>query len=149
MITVIRENIKNLPYSLHDMTATGMTINGSSVKIDFKDGYEKTDGSGERVSGYILFEDVDFDFCYVYVLDFCGNVGGFTGEKYFLSDFIGNHRDINFEIIDEVYGYNRSKFCGYLRTACDSGQNLYDIKECALEIYHGGDMKYCVYTDNE
>ena len=41
----------------------------------------------------------------------------------------------NFTIIDETYGYNQSKFSGFLSVGTE-------IKECMIEVYHLGDMEY-------
>lgn len=43
--------------------------------------------------------------------------------------------NIDLEIIDETYGYNQSKFSGYIYE-----KNM--IKECIIEIYHFNNMKY-------
>mgnify|MGYP001625647276 CR=1 FL=1 len=52
-----------------------------------------------------------------------------------LIDFIPMFVNQNFTIIDETYGYNQSKFSGFLSVGTE-------IKECMIEVYHLGDMEY-------
>ena len=136
MITTARENITGLPYSMHDMRITGFETDKNRLTLNFKDGFEKVDGGCcVRVEGSIEFITVDWDFSYAYVLDFLGNTGRFEGEKLMLTDFIKRFGGKCFEVIDETYGYNRSKFAGELRKGAG-------VKECFIEIYHLGDMRY-------
>ena len=71
----------------------------------------------------------------MYLLDFTGNIGSFTGEKMYLKDFVKQFINANFSIIDETYGYNQSKFEGFLTMGGT-------VKECLVEIYHLGDMLF-------
>lgn len=77
----------------------------------------------------------------MYLLEYqdvpCGNCGSFTGEKKDLHEFIDQYRNAGFDIMDETYGYNMSKFSGYLSAEGS-------VKECIIEIYHLGDMSYIV-----
>ncbi|NLW69978.1 MAG: hypothetical protein GX061_02695 [Eubacteriaceae bacterium] len=140
-----RENITNLPYSLHDMRVNAMERKGDNLIMRFEGGYLKLGEACEQVGGYIEFEKVDFDFCFVYVLDICANEGDFIGHKYLLADFI-KHKDCGsladstiynapFEIVGETYGYNTSVFEGYLYV----GEG---IRECVIDVYHFGAMRY-------
>ena len=135
MKTTIRSNIKNLPYSLHDMCVTEMRILDDGLHMSFQNGFESTTEPYEQIEGSVQFHHVDWDFCYVYILDFCDNIGSFTGRKQFLIDFIPMFVNQNFTIIDETYGYNQSKFSGFLSVGTE-------IKECMIEVYHLGDMEY-------
>lgn len=134
MIKTVRDNI-NLPYSLHDMSVSGFKFENDMLIIYFENGFVKVGEPCVQVDGYIEFNGVDLDFCFAYILDICSDSGKFTGEKLSLSDFILKYRDMNFEICDETYGFNQSKFSGYLSVE-DT------LKECVLEIYHTGDMIY-------
>lgn len=135
MKTTIRDNVTHLPYSLHDMSVTGFEVEGDRLVLQFANGFVKIGDPCEQINGSIAFQQVDWDFCYAYVLDFCGNAGSFTGSKASLADFIAQNKNVLFEIADETYGYNQSKFSGYLSVARS-------LKECTLEIYHLGDMQY-------
>lgn len=88
MKTTIRSNIKNLPYSLHDMCVTEMRILDDGLHMSFQNGFVSTTEPYEQIEGSVQFHHVDWDFCYVYILDFCDNIGSFTGRKQFLIDFI-------------------------------------------------------------
>lgn len=130
-----RTNITNLPYSLHDMIVNDFCIEKNTLTMLFQDGFYRIGESCEPVDGYITFDEVDWDFCNAYVLNFSGNEGVFTGEKISLKNFVSKYKKQHFTIIDESYGYNTSKFSGYL----SDGKEL---KECFIEIYCLGDMKY-------
>ena len=69
------------------------------------------------------------------IIGVTGNAGAFTGEKMYLRDFIDRYKQFGFSIMDETYGYNMTKFCGFLlanRQHC----------EFIIEIYHEGDMVF-------
>lgn len=141
MNKVIRSNVVHLPYSLHDRTVIGFEVANDILRMQFQDGFVKTIEPFEQIDGSIEFEKIDWDFSFVYLLEYqnvlCGNVGCFTGSKMNLKDFINHFNEFTFEVVDETYGFNTSKFDGYF-----SGKD--EIKECMIEIYHLGDMSYIV-----
>ena len=141
MKKVIRNNIINLPYSLHDGAVIGLEAEEGKLLMKFQYGFIETIEPFEQISGNVEFEGIDWDFSFVYFFEYqdvlCGNAGHFTGKKMSLQEFISQYNNIKFDIMDETYGYNMSKFSGYL-TDRDS------IKECIIEIYHMGDMSYIV-----
>lgn len=134
-----RKNLPDLTYSLHDMHITDIEFSGSTLKMEFPCGIVEIGSPCRQTEGkaFVKFKGVDPDFSYVYILDFCGNTGSFTGEKLSLKDFISDFSDKSFEVIEETYGYNRSKFSGFL--SIDT-----DIRECVIEIYHLGNMEYII-----
>ena len=134
MKRTIRENI-NSPYTLHDMNVIAFEVTDNDILMRTQSGMVKTVVPYGQPDGYVEFHDVQWDFSYVYLLGVTGNTGSFTGEKMFLKDFIERYRQFGFSIMDETYGYNMTKYCGYLlsnRQHC----------ECIIEIYHEGDMVY-------
>ncbi len=135
---VVRKNIVNLPYSLHDARVNKIKIEAEKIVMSFGYGFfEPTEDDllSVKRNAAISITGFDLDFCAVYLMDSCKDFGKFTGEKLSLEEFIKRFPELNFEIIDETYGYNQSKFSGYLYTKKD-------MKECFIEIYHFGDMKY-------
>lgn len=136
MNKIIRENIKT-PYSLHDMNIIDFQVNNDTVILKTQSGMVKTTQSYKQVDGYIEFRDVDWDFCYIYLLGVTGNTGKFNGKKLFLKDFLENARSFGFSVIDETFGYNLTKMNGYIMF----NRQHY---ECIVEIYHNGDMVYWV-----
>lgn len=131
-----RKNIVDLPYSLHDARVTHIKLVSHKIVMYFNKGYFKaTNNDFLLVNGFIELNDVDLDYCCAYILDSIGCTENFSGQKFSLQRFIEQFPNINFEIVDETYGYNQSKFSGYLYE-----KNA--IKECIIEIYHFGDMKY-------
>ena len=131
---IIRKNNPN-PYRLHDVNITDLIVDFNTIKMYISPGMFDTEEPYDIVEGHIEFNWVEWDFSYVYILDFTGNTGTFAGEKMFLKDFIAKYPEFQFEICDETYGFNQSKYSGYLIT---NGTK----KECIIEIYHAKDMVY-------
>ena len=128
----IRENII-ADYCLHDMNVTELSLCENKLIMKTQNGIVKVRPVCEQVNGYVEFNNVDYDFSFVYLFEHNGNVGKFSGEKMMLSDFIKEYKSFGFSVIDEVYGYNQTKYMGYLT----SNRKFY---ECIIEIYHLGDM---------
>lgn len=134
MKRTIRDNINAL-YTLHDMNVCEFEILDNDIVMKTQSGIIETASLGKQVEGYVEFYNVQWDFSYVYLLGVTGNVGTFTGEKMFLKDFIDKYKQFGFSVVDETYGYNMTKYCGYLT----SGGKFC---ECIVEIYHEGDMVF-------
>ena len=134
MKRTIRDNINAL-YTLHDMNVCEFEILDNDIIMKTQTGIIETASLGKQVEGYVEFHNVQWDFSYVYLLGVTGNVGTFTGEKMFLKDFIDKYKQFGFSVVDETYGYNMTKYCGYLT----SGGKFC---ECIVEIYHEGDMVF-------
>jgi len=132
MKRTIRDNII-APYSLHDMNVIELLPQGEDLVMKTQTGIICTEGLSSQVDGWVEFQRVDWDFCYIYLLDGLGNICHFHGEKRMLRDFIEQTPVFGFSIIDEVYGYNQTKYMGYI-----TYQRM--TKECIVEIYHLGDM---------
>ena len=138
MKRTVRENIK-APYSLHDRNVISFEVHGNAITMRTQSGILRCTGPAELVDGYVEFHDVQWDFSYVYLLDPTGNSGHFTGEKLRLRDFLKRYTSFGFSVIDEVYGYNQTKYWGHLTAQGE-------CKECILEIYHEGDMAFVEET---
>lgn len=134
MKRTIRDNMIS-PYSLHDMNVFSFEIADNNMIMRSQSGMVETIAPYGQPDGYIEFHNVQWEFSLVYLLDVTGNVGSFTGEKMFLKDFIERYDQFGFSIMDETYGYNITKYCGYLLS---KGQHC----ECLVEIYHEGDMVF-------
>ena len=136
MKTTIRNNITDLPYSLHDAVVTGIEVEEDRVTFCFAEGFFKpSENDCIRVGGRVEFTGVDYDFCNAYVLNGAKNEGTFRGRKMPLKAFAKKYKNLRFEIIRETYGYNKSTFSGWLWVKNKP-------KECILELYHAGDMRY-------
>ena len=134
MKKTIRNNI-NSPYTLHDMNVYAFEVSDNDIIMKTQSGIVEVATPCRQLNGYIEFHNVQWDFCFVYLLGVTGNVGTFTGEKMFLKDFIRKYKQFGFSIMDETYGYNMTKYNGYLL----SNRQHY---ECVVEIYHEGDMVF-------
>lgn len=115
------------------MNVTVFEVDNNNIMMRTQSGMVKTTEPYNQLDGYVEFLDVDWDFSYIYMLDFTGNTGTFTGEKRCLKDFIGAYKNADFSIVDETYGYNQTKYSGIL--SMDD-----TVMECIIEIYHAGDM---------
>ena len=134
MKKVIRENILTA-YSLHDMNIISVDIVGNDIILRTQSGLVETVFPYGQPDGYVEFQNVRWDYSFVYLLGITGNVGTFTGEKMFLKDFISRFTPFGFSVMDETYGHNITKFNGYLSSAREH-------HECIIEIYHEGDMVF-------
>ena len=134
MKRTIRNNI-NTVYSLHDMNVITFEAMTNDIIMRTQSGMIKTTPPLGQPDGYVEFHNVQWDFSFVYLLGVTGNIGTFTGEKMFLKDFIERYKQFGFSIMDETYGYNMTKYSGYLL----SNRQHY---ECIIEIYHEGDMVF-------
>ena len=139
MRRTIRQNIKT-SYSLHDRRVITFEAKGDDLVLRLQSGMTKTTAPYGQPDGYVEFESVQWDFSHAYLLDFAGNEGAFTGEKLFLRDFIDRFPVFGFSVVDETYGYNTTKYSGYLI----SKHRFY---ECSIEIYHEGDMVFVDETE--
>lgn len=134
-MNTIRSNVLT-PYSLHDMRLISCEIHGDDLILYSQSGMVKTMPPFGQPDGHIEFHQVDWDFSYAYLFDFCDNCGTFPAEKKHLKDFLKTDLpNGSFEVVDETYGYNQSHFGGYFFCGCE-------LKECMLQIYHHGDMVY-------
>ncbi len=134
MKKTIRENI-TAPYSLHDMYVSAFQIMDDNILMRTAGGMVETKLPCRQPDGYVLFHGVQWDFSYVYLLNHTGNIGTFTGQKMFLKDFIAENPSPNFCVMDETYGFNSTKYSGYITI---DGV----FSECFIEIYHEGDMVF-------
>ena len=139
MKEIIRENICT-EYGLHDMNVIGFDIHDNDITMKTQSGMIKVSEPCLQVDGHVIFQDVDWDFCFVYLFDGTGNIGAFTGEKMMLKDFLQEYSSFGFSIIDEVYGYNQTKYWGWLTANRKT-------RECIIEIYHAGDMLFVDETE--
>lgn len=129
------------PLSLHDQNIIAFEINDSNLILRPQPpAFVETTPPYRALDGYLEFRDVDWDFCYAYLLDFTGNVGTFSGEKMFLKDFIADFHNAGFSVMDETFGYHQTKLNGYFH----KGRN---VKECIIEIYYLGELTYWIDSE--
>lgn len=136
MITIYKYKA-DYPYSLHDMRVSKIESIGENVKLSFENGYETMTEPYKQVDGTIIIEDVDYDFCFAYLLSDNGGLGEFHGKKLELLDFLKKYPSFPFEIVDESYGYNAVAYSGYL--SLPKRNNLIEL---TLSFYHFGNIVY-------
>lgn len=142
MKKTVRTNIVDLPYSLHDAHINKIQVKQvneyeAKVKLFFDGGFfVPRDGDTVHIAGRLLFEKVDLDYCSVYVLNTTGKKNRkIKGKEYELKAFAKKYKVLDMEIVDETYGYNQSKFSGFMY----SKNKMYEF---IIEMYHLGDMTY-------
>ena len=113
MKRITRNNI-NSPYTLHDMNVIAFEVTDNDIVMRTQSGIVETVAPYGQPNGYVEFHNVQWDFSFVYLLGVTGNIGTFTGEKMFLKDFISNVSSFGFSVMDETYGYNMTKYNGFL-----------------------------------
>ena len=134
MKKTIRENT-HAAYSLHDMNILSVDVVGNDIILRTQSGLVETEFPYGQPDGYVEFHNVRWNYSYAYILAFSGNSGTFSGEKLFLKDFLSANPTLGFTVMDETYGYNCTKYSGYITI---NGK----FHECFLEIYHEGDMVF-------
>lgn len=139
MKEIIRENICT-EYSLHDMNVIAFDIHEKDIIMKMQSGMIKVSALCSQVDGHVEFRDVDLDFCFVSIFDGIGSIGEFKGKKMMFEDFVQQYPMFTFSIIDEMYGYNQTKYWGWLTVNRD-------MQECIIEIYHTGDMVFVDETE--
>jgi len=142
MKRTIRERV-NAPYTLHDRNIVAFDIvqeeTLDTLILRIQPGIKKCVMEYVQENGYVEFQKVDWDFSSAYVINTTENEGKFTGEKFFLKDFIAQFGNSNLEIIDENYGAYQTKYSGWLSRG-DLRKEAW--KECIIEIVHLGDMVF-------
>ena len=134
MKRTIRETIHE-PYSLHDMNVIALEVDGDTLVMRTQSGMVVTTPPYGQPDGYVEFHNVKWDYSYVYILNITANEGEFQGQKLWLKTFIDHAGSFGFSVMDSTYGFNQSKFSGYL--SMNRG-----VCECNIEIYHEGNMVY-------
>ena len=132
------------PYSLHDMRISKIECIENTIKLSFENGFVSTKEPYPQVDGYILIEDVDYDFCFAYLLSKDGECCAFQAQKLEFKDFLKQYPQFTFEVVDENYGYNSVNYNGYLILS-----NIDHFIEFTLTIYHFGDIVYVTKEEEE
>lgn len=137
----MKKTVRNTPqaaYSLHDMRVGAFEIRNDRLTMRMSTGMIQTEAPGRQVDGSVEFHRVRWDFSYAYLLRYkglAGNAGRFSGEKLLLKEFLLRFPNPAYTILDETYGYEQTKYSGFLHV--DEG-----IWECMLEICHAGNMVF-------
>lgn len=125
------------PYGLHDMRICSMNIMNGNLHFVFENGFVKPEEPYRQVNGSMTIECIDPDFSDVFLLSKNGKYGPFHGEKRTLTDFIRRFPTFSFEVVDELYGYNKILFRGFVSLPqCDH------MLEIQLMIYYEGNIIY-------
>lgn len=122
------------PYSLHDCPVRFLAA-GNKLTLETEYGMKLPEPPYVTDSGRVELHGLDWDFCWAYILSEAGSNGRFEGEKLQLADFFARCPDVRLEVIDEHYGYNKVRYCGF--ADLDS-----KMRELAVEIYCDGPIVY-------
>lgn len=126
-----------LPFSLHDMSFNEMEYRDGKLTLHFTNGYVELCKPCRQVEGNITISGVDMDFAVVYVFDGIGGLGRFSGKKMPLEEFMSCYKEFNFEITDELYGYNQLEYSGYLTLPGEES-----LHEVIMTLYYTGTINY-------
>ena len=136
MITTYKY-MPDAPYCLHDMRICKIKTAEKTLKLSFENGYVTAAEPHRQVNGSISIQEVDYDFCFAYVLSKDGRFGAFRGKKLSLQDFLKKYPSFSFEVVDESFGYNSVSYNGYLLLPKKK-----DFLELTLTVYHFGSILY-------
>lgn len=139
-----RKKGDDCPYYLHDACINKIDCKKNLVRFKFDKGFF-IKGSEDciPVNGFIEFNDIDYYFCCVYVLDIDIDSGKISGRQYSLKKFVKKYSKLKLEIIDETYYYNKSRFSGVMHRKWKK-KNSGKVREFIIELYHSGDMVYFI-----
>ena len=126
----------NAPYTLHDRNVVAFEVQEDALILRIEPGIKKCVMEYVQEKGYVEFQKVDWDFCFAYIINTVENEVTFTGEKFFMKEFVAQFGNSTLEIIDETYGAYQTKYSGWLTT----GEEPW--KECMIDICHLGDMMF-------
>ena len=121
-----------LPVSLHDAVVTSVDPvtdpsdgSGGRLTLVFADGYFIVSENDVRRSGRatVMLSGIDYDFSHVYI---CGKT---SRREISFGNLVEDTAKYPLEIIDELYGYNQSRFSG---TMYAKGR-WYTVE---IEVYH-------------
>ena len=142
MKEIHRKKGDDCPYYLHDTFINQIICKKKNVKFVFDKGYfVKGNEDCIPVQGNIEFQNVDYYFCCVYVLDIDIESGKISGRQYPLKKFVKKYPELKLEITDETYYYNKSRFSGIMHRKWKK-KNRKKVREFIIELYHSGDMVY-------
>lgn len=125
-----------IPYSLHDMIVTGISYDNDSITFSFDEGYEQLVEPYNKVKGNISIYGVDFDFVSFLLLT-SNKKNDMSGKRLSIEEFVAQYKSFSFEIVDELYGYNKVQYSGYLSIPESDG-----FIEITVDVYHFGDIVY-------
>lgn len=136
MITRFKQQV-DIPYSLHDMIVNQIILKNDTVYLRFEHGYIRAKEPYPQVNGSVTIEEVDQDSACILLLSDLGRYGDFRGKKMSLKDFLDQYNKYSFEIVDEMYRFNKVEYIGYLRLP-DKEESI----QMSLSMYFTGDIVY-------
>lgn len=122
------------PYSLHDMPVR-FSVSGDALTLITEYGMQSPEPPYMTSSGRVVFRAVKWSESYAYILSPRGNFGTFCGEKLPLSELLERCPELRLDVMDEHFGLDRARFCGY----ADVGG---ECRELAVEICCTGQSAY-------
>ncbi len=129
------------PYSLHDMPVH-FSADGDTLTLTTEYGMQSPEPPFMTSSGRLVFRSVKWDESCAYILSPRGSFGVFEGEKLTLDELLGRYPGLSLDVMDEYFGVNRARFCGFVDI---NGE----CRELAVEIYHADGLTYTADEDGE
>ncbi len=137
MDKIIRNRNSDIKLSLHDAHINKITCKEDSILFDFNYIFDYSTGEEETVNASILFEGVDPEYIYIYIIkeNYKKEVGKIKGKRYSLCDYIKKNPHVDLEVITETYN-------GYFTVWTGYSHNKKKTRKFFIEISGDGDMIY-------
>ena len=116
----IYDRHSNIIFSLQNSRIRGIKFHNKILTLKPDTLFRYIDNEEKEYTGEICFKNCDLDLCSVLIFNKTLGKGRFMGNAVSLEEFMGSHKDSEFEIITEGYFGNTTTYSGWL---WDKGKN--------------------------
>ena len=135
MKTIIKNRHSDVKLSLHDTHINKITISKNSIQFCFDYIFDYSLGEEQSmVKASITFENIDLDFCNIYIIKEPNNKK-LNGKIYPLQSYVKKHKYVDLGIITETYHGYDTIWTGYL-------YHKNKIRQFMIKLWNMGDMIY-------
>ena len=134
----ISDRHSNIIFSLQNSRIRGIKFHNKILTLKPHTLFRYIDNEEKEYTGEICFKNCDLDLCSVLIFNKTLGKGRFMGNAVSLEEFMGSHKDSEFEIITEGYFGNTTTYSGWL---WDEGKNPVSA---IMYIWNSGNMEYCI-----
>ena len=134
----IYDRHSNIIFSLQNSRIRGIKFHNKTLTLKPDTLFRYIDNEEKEYTGEICFKNCDLDLCSVLIFNKTLGKGRFMGNAVSLEEFMGSHKDSEFEIITEGYFGNTTTYSGWL---WDEGKNPVSA---IMYIWNSGNREYCI-----
>ena len=116
----IYDRHSNIIFSLQNSRIRGIKFHNKILTLKPVTLFRYIDNEEKEYTGEVCFKNCDLDLCSVLIFNKTLGKGRFMGNAVSLEEFMGSHKDLEFEIITEGYFGNTTTYSGWL---WDEGKN--------------------------